>query len=366
MGHNRLIIAGAVAVLVLAGACGEDTTESTPGSGTEQHEVDDSSIDLEQVTIGEQLAQIRGHHRVALELFENEDPEGAAVHAAHPIEELLDALSSELEAHGGDAAALEERLVAVRTIVAEQGSVADLRAAIDAAAEESAVAADALIDDPQDPAFIGSTVAKLLGTVAHEYEEAVGDGGIELLPEYQDGYAFLLEAQDLYGQIRADIESDEPEEAEEIEEAFGVLSNALPAAQPPEELVAEDDVEVAASLIGHELEETVGAELATESDPEEIVATIEGLLDEISETYAEGDADAAAELAAEAYLENYEVIEADVIELAPEVNEELEPLLGAELRRQIDEGAPQEDIDSMIERAKELLQEALAVLEEGH
>ena len=365
MGRNRLITAGAAALLLL-GACGGDPSDTNDVTSEGGDPGSTSSLDLEQVTIAEQIAQIRGHHRVALELFQAGDTKGAAVHAAHPIEELLAALSAELDEHGGDKAALEKKLVAVRTLVAEEGSPEDLTAAIDAAAEESLVAADALIDDPEDPAFVGSTVAQLLGTVAHEYEEAVGDDGIELLPEYQDGYAFLLEARSLYEQIEADIRADEPEEAEEIEEAFDVLSNAFPSAQPPKELTSEEDVEVAASLIGHELEETVGAELATVSDPEEIVEHIEELLDEISEQYEAGDPDAAAELAAEAYLENYEVIEADVIELAPDVNEELEPLLGAELRRQIDEGASQEDIDSMIARAKELLQEALHAIEGGH
>ena len=100
-----------------------------------------------------------------------------------------------------------------------------------------------------------------------------------------------------------------------------------------------------------------------ESDPEAIVAEIERLLDEIIETYEEGDADAAAELAAEAYLENYEVIEAEVIELAPEVNEELEPLLGADLRKQIREDASVADVEQMVVRAKDLLAGALKAIE---
>ena len=156
------------------------------------------------------------------------------------------------------------------------------------------------------------------------------------------------------------------EEAEEIEEAFETLETALPSPEPPKELADKLDVESAAALIGHELEETVGAAPVEESDPAEVAEEIEHLLDEISKTYAAGDADAAAELSAEAYLENYEVIEPEVIELAPEINEELEPLLGAELRRQIQAGAPQEEIDSMIERAKELLGEALDALEGEH
>ena len=152
-------------------------------------------------------------------------------------------------------------------------------------------------------------------------------------------------------------------EAEELEEAFEVLDEALPSTEPPSKLADKLDVAAAAALIGHELEETVGAAPVEESDPAEIVEEIEGLLDEIVATYAAGDSDAAAELSAEAYLENYEVIEAEVIELAPEVNEELEPLLGADLRKQIREDASVADVEQMVVRAKDLLADALKAIE---
>ena len=144
------------------------------------------------------------------------------------------------------------------------------------------------------------------------------------------------------------------------------METALPSPEPPAQLADKLNVESAADLIAHELEETVDAEPVVESDPAEVVANIEDLLTEIKNTYAAGDAEAAAELSAEAYLENYEIIEADVIELAPEINEELEPLLGASLREEIQAGAPQEEIESMIARARELVNEALHVLQGGH
>ena len=100
----------------------------------------------------------------------------------------------------------------------------------------------------------------------------------------------------------------------------------------------------------------------TEADPNETVAEIERLLDEIVTTYEQGDAEAAAELSAEAYLENYEHIEDAVIDAAPEVNEELETLLGADLRQEISDGAPVEEIEQMVTRAKELLDDALAAI----
>ena len=105
-----------------------------------------------------------------------------------------------------------------------------------------------------------------------------------------------------------------------------------------------EEVEEAARLIGSELVETVGAEPVQESDPKAVQAEIERLLDEIVSTYDAANPDAAAELAAEAYLQNYETIEPGVIDAAPDVNAKLEPLLGAELRKRIREGASQAQI----------------------
>jgi len=360
---KRRVMGGLAGLLVLAACGGTESGTGTDGQTTEQTEHVAVGLNAEQISLAEALAQVRGHHRVALELYTADDAKNAAIHALHPIAELLPALRGELDEHGGDAAAFEASLAAVEAAVTEGAPVGDLRKAIDDAIAETDVALDALVEDAEDPAFVGSVVAALLNTVAHEYDEAVGDDGIDLLAEYQDGYAFLQEADDMYNELRAGIESEEPEEAEEIEEAFGVLANAFPTVAAPTEPVAVEDIEAAAALIGHELEEVVGAQLAEESDPPETVARIEELLGEISEAYAAGEVDEASELAAEAYLENYEVIEADVIELAPEINEELEPLLGAELRRQMDEGASPEEIDEMIARAKVLLNDALAAIE---
>jgi hypothetical protein len=350
-------------VVAVVGACGDpDPNEPLTASGDESGE----AAGAEAIGFGEALAQIRGHHLVSLELYEAGDAKGAAVHAGHPIAELLDSVRSELEEHdpavGQD---LAGALEAGASAIAQGKPAGEVTAAFEDAAAATDGALNAVVGDQSENAsYKGSVIAALLATSAHEYEEAVGENGVRLLAEFQDGYAFVQEAQRLYEEIAPDVEAASTEEADEIEEAFETLEDALPSPKPPAQLADPLDVESAAKLIGHELEETVGAAPVEESDPKAIVAEIEELLDEIVSTYEAGDADAAAELSAEAYLENYEVIEAEVIEKAPEVNEELEPLLGADLRKRISEGAPVSEIEDMVARAKELLAAALDALEE--
>ena len=347
----------------LLSACGEGADSATGTAGGDGHEA--GVEDAEAIGFGEALAQIRGHHLVSLELYEDGDEQGAAVHAGHPIHEILDSVSSELDEHAPDIAEdLTERLNAGSQAIEDGAPAEDLAAIYEETASITESAEEAVVgESSSESSYKGSVVAALLATAGHEYEEAVGDGGIRLVVEYQDGYAFVNEARRLYDEIAPEVESAAAEEAEEIEEAFEALDGAFASPQPPKQPVDVLDVTSGTELIGHELEETVGATPVEESDPEAIVAEIEELLDEIVETYEAGDADAAAELAAEAYLENYEVIEAEVIELAPEVNEELEPLLGADLRRQISAGASVEEIEQMVARAKELLADALEAIE---
>jgi hypothetical protein len=365
MRSTRAAAAAGIAALMFFGACGGDTSDGTTETGSGAASTAEGTS-AESIQFGNSLAQIRGHHQVALELYEAGDIDGAVTHAGHPIHELLDAVSSELEEHNGPADELGSGLDEVLAAIEDEAPAESVGEAIEnvrGITFDAAAAVDG--DEITSSAYIGSVISSLAATAAHEYEEAVaGGGGIKLLAEYQDGYAFLGEARSLYEDIVVDVESASTEEAEEIEEAFETLETAFPAAMPPKDLADAEDVESAAALIGHELEETVGAAALEESDPAEVAEEIESLLDEVVAAYKDGDAEAAAELSAEAYLENYEVIEADVIEYAPEINEELEPLLGAELRRQIQEGASVEDIETMVARAKELLGDALEILEE--
>jgi hypothetical protein len=362
---SKLALVAAVPALLLA--CG-DPVDPKPlgGASSDEGAAAAAAPDAEAIGLGEALAQIRGHHAVSLELLKAGDVKGAEVHAGHPVHEILDSVSSELGEHDpeiadGLAAALEEGLAAV--------SSGEPVAAVESAYRETASLTETALasvvgEEASSSSYRGSVIAALLVTAGHEYEEAVGDDGIRLLAEYQDGYAFAVEANRLYGAVESDVREASEEEAEEIDEAFEVLESAFPSAEPPKDLVEPLEVVSAAELIGHELEETVGAAPTEKSDPAEVVAEIEELLGEIVETYKAGDADAAAELSAEAYLENYEVIEAEVIEKAPDLNEELEPLLGADLRREISAGAPVEEIESMVARAEELLAEALEAIEE--
>jgi hypothetical protein len=342
--------------------CGNDE-KSTDGGETAGASAN-AEVGGEQVTFGGLVAQIRGHHRAALERHGAGDRKAALKHANHPAREILDSIRPELDQPSSETVqSLTTALEALPTAI-RSGSDGQVRDAVAAAAAETRKAEVAVVGDAADSdAYKGSVVADITAVAAHEYEEALDGDRVAREDEFQDGYGFIQEAQDLYREIEPRVKAESTEEATEITEAFEKLEAAMPSGNPPANPAPLEEVEEAAKLVGAELEETVGARPAEESDPKAVQAEIERLLDEIVRTYDPASADASAELAAEAYLQNYETIEAGVIDAAPDVNAELEPLLGAELRKQIRAGASRAEIESMVKRAKQLLAQGVKALE---
>lgn len=358
--HRRRAISVFALVLgvgALLAACAAPGASPTPSA-----QPSPAPVDPEAVRVGAALEQIRGHHLASLELYRAGERQAAQAHAFHPVTEIIASIRSDLTAAGADASGLEAALEAVTT--ASQGDSEEaLAAAIDAANEAVQGAADAIAGSTPSDAYIGSVIASLLATAAHEYSEAVVDGAIVEVIEYQDAYAFIRRAHEEYGSIAAAVEAADADEADEIEEAFDALIAALPSVQSPSTMAPVEDIEAATALIGHELEEVVGALAVSEADPAAVQAAIEELLVEVVSLVESNEREAAAELVAEIYLEQYEVIEAGVIAAAPDINAELEPLLGSGLRQQIRDGASLEEITASVERAKTLLAQAVEALE---
>jgi hypothetical protein len=344
--------------------CGSDEKSSDGGEPTAA--AAKAEVDGEQVTFGSLVAQIRGHHRAALERHHAGDRAASLKHANHPAKEILDSIQPELEQPSPET--VESLTRALRAVPAaiRNGSNAEVTDAVTAAAAQTREAETAVVGETAGTdAYRGSVIAHITAVAAHEYEEALDGDKIALEDEFQDGYGFIQEAQDLYRTIEPRVKDAAEHEAAEISEALEKLDAAMPSGEAPANPAPLEDVEGAAKLVGAELEETVGARPVEQSDPAAVQAEIERLLDEIAETYDPAQPDAAAELVAEAYLQNYETIEAGVIEAAPDVNAALEPLLGAELRKRIREGASKAEIAAMVRRAKQLLAQAVEAVESG-
>lgn len=297
---------------------------------------------------------IRGHLEMAVLNKNAGEIELALAHAGHPVEEVYSLIEGSIA--GADASLnteLENALTAlaneIDTMEAAdvESAAADINGMLDEAVGAVAGA------EAEEPAFWAHVIVLLLETAEVEYEEAVSDGEIIEEIEYQDASAFIHRSEVAFEAIMGDM----PEhEAEEVEEFYAELNAALEAKADPE------DVNTYLGGISHEMDEVfeLGLE-GGELDGWGYINHIQELLEQVVEEYEAGNAQEARSLAIEAYLDNYEFIEADIAEQDRPLMEKIEIDMRVELVQMIDAGAPASEVAAHVEQIKSDLEVARAV-----
>lgn len=329
---------------------------SPNGTGSSANETMASTATAPNGTIAEfvsNIEQIGGHLDQALINKESGNDTLAQAHTLHPIEEIY--------------ASIEEQLVSQNATLNETLSVAlqDLSSSVpNVAAEEFGGQVDSInmqldnivqtlvpSSELSNSAFNASVVARLLDIAGHEYGEAVANGTIIEMIEYQDGQAFIQRAQDIFNSSAGNIDQSMAHEVEEVKVFFTDLDNAVNNRGEPA------DVETTINGIIHELAEITGlseSQLtgeeagAEEQDPVAIISNIKSLLTELVTAYRAQDYQGAENIAIEAYLENYEFVEAPLAAHDQELMEQTEVMLREELRQMITNRAPIEQIEQHI------------------
>jgi flagellin-specific chaperone FliS len=302
------------------------------------------------------LEYIRGHLDQAVANKEAGSNELAIAHAGHPVEEVYALIEAEIEEHDAELnAQLEDSLTGlanqINTMTAAQvqTEVSEINSMLDQA--ETAV----LGDEMSDPKFGGMVAIAVLETAELEYEEAIANGEIVEMIEYQDSTAFISQAEGIFTSIREGL----PEhEAGEIAEFFEQL-NSLTASN-----ASFEQVETMIGGIIHEFEEALGLESGEEQELDGwgYIDRIKGLLDQSVAEYREGNAQQAKALAIEAYLDNYEFIESDIAEENRELMEKIEVDMRVELVEMIDAGEPATEVESQVEAIKTDLETARGIV----
>lgn len=145
-----------------------------------------------------QLAFIRGHLNVGVNLYREGEFEAATTHMKHPGDEIYTALLPALEVRG--AKDFSDQLEALADAVTNSAPEADVEAAY--VALEAAIAdAEAAVEE-LDARTLGAVIVDLVRTAAAEFDIAVGDdGGLENEHEYQDALGFVRIAKEKFAQL---------------------------------------------------------------------------------------------------------------------------------------------------------------------
>lgn len=310
----------------------------------------------EKVAFAGYLEEILGHMYALENNLDEDNKEFAIAHATHPIAELYDLLSPEIQEHDAELDShLGQMLFELKDKTTSAVTREQAQEAIEEVKDTVALARSAVVGNEYDETnFKIKLIKGLLETAEVEYEEAVSGGEIKEMVEFQDGSAFVWRSQQIY----STIESEVPEhEAEEIAEFYEDLWSALDSKADPE------NIETLAGGIIHELEEVSGMETeATELI--DYVTNIRTLLIEAKEEYANGETDKALSLATKAYLDNFEFLEAPVGAQNPELNEEVEEMMREELRDMIKNGASVEEVNAHIDEILLKMDEVAVIVPE--
>ena len=283
-------------------------------------------------------------HFWAIELnLDEKNAQLAAVHATHPIAELYDSMKPVIQNVSPDLdRQFQTALIQLKDKARVDVPRDQAQQAVDDAKQLVETVRNAVVNPgiSADPNFKLLLMNGLLETSIAEYGEAVTDGAITELAEFQDGSAFVWRSQQIFNEIKSDI--DDTEKVATIEELFMKVNDAYTQTASP------DAVEMLTGGIIDEINAITGA---TDEDDTllDYVETIKTLLVDAKSEYNQGNSVLALSYVTKAYLDNYEFIEAPLIEAGErELMMEVEILMREELRDRIKSDAPAAEIDSRI------------------
>ena len=280
----------------------------------------------------------------------------AVIHATHPIAELYESMKPALQ----DAdPAFDTRFRTTLLDLKDTASADVSRAQAQQALEDAKalvqdardlVVGDALSDDPN---FKLRLMKTLLVTSIAEYGEAVSNGIIEEVAEFQDGSAFVWRSQQILDEIRSDISSGD---ARDIDALYTDLWAAYDDRADP------STVNALASGIVNSIDSITGE---SKTELLEYVETIRSLLADAKSEYRQGNVDLALSYATKAYLDNFEFLEGPLVDAGErELMLEVEEMMREELRSMIREGAPVSEVDAQIDSVLERMDTVAVIVPE--
>jgi hypothetical protein len=315
------------------------------------------------------IEQIRGHLDQALINKESENITLAEAHTLHPIEEIYSSIEDQL---ANQNSTLNQTLSAALQNLPSSATNATLQEFesqidyVNTLLNDSMQAVVPSAEFSNNPAFNASVVGLLLDVAGHEYEEAVENGTVKAIVEYQDAQAFIYRAHLVFNSSASNINQSMAHEVEEVNEFFSNLNGAVNNKEDPAtvETTINGIIHELAEITGLSESQLIGEEVsAEEQDPIAIINNIKSMLTQLIAAYRSQDYQGAESIAIEAYLENYEFVEAPIAQLDQQLMEQTEVMLREELRQMITDRVPIEQVEQHIaminanlDRATELLQ----------
>jgi hypothetical protein len=302
-----------------------------------------AAIGADEIRLGEALYRSEGHCLACYELYGVGRRTDALLQAARPIADVLPWLETELRSALGG---LRAFTVAVAQIGAQARKGAKARA-MKRALRDVSNARAALLDEvigsaALDRSYTASVGIALLHSVRATYADALRS---ESLSDYQSAYGTARVAIDLLvgSALGMDAERD-----------LTLLDSAFPSVDPPLGLSREETVDGAIERLT-QIASTEGDIISATGDLADSLRKVERLLTDVMLSYERGVPALSARLAASLFVRTFDPIREELSAEDPVRAQQLTELLGVDIRRAINDGASQEKVKALIDRARSVL-----------
>ena len=326
-----------------------------------------NDINSTQIDFVSNIEQIRGHLNAAVMNKEAGNNSLAKAHTLHPIAEIYSTIEPSISNINSTlnntlATDLDQFSQMVNTSSLDEFDKQSMR--INGTLNQTIqqiIPRDAI----DNSSFNLGVVSDLLSIAETEYGEAVENGAIKEIVEYQDGQAFVSRAQNVFTQASSTLPPEMNPNVEETGQFFSALDTAIQNKSNPEV------IDRTVGSIIHEIseitginEESLGGQ-ETDAESGEIISEIRSLLNQTIDAYRQQNYEGAEALATTAYLDNFEFIEAPLAEKDETLMQNIEVLLREQLRQLIQEHVPVEELQLHIDKINNNLKNAEGLLVVG-
>jgi hypothetical protein len=311
-----------------------------------------NGINSTQVDFVSNVEQIRGHLNAAVMNKEAGNNSLAKAHTLHPIAEIYSTIEPSISNINSTlnntlATDLDQFSQMVNTSSLDEFDEQSKR--INGTLNQTiqqVIPRDAI----DNSSFNLGVVSDLLSIAKTEYGEAVENGTIKEIVEYQDGQAFVSRAQNVFTQASSTLPPEMNSNVEETVRFFSALNTAIQNKSNPKV------IDRSVGSIIHEIseitginEESLGGQ-ETGAESGEIISEIRSLLNRTIDAYRQQNYEEAEALATTAYLDNFEFIEAPLAEKDAALMQNTEELLREQLRQLIQDHVPIEELQLHIDK----------------
>jgi hypothetical protein len=326
-----------------------------------------NGINSTQVDFVSNIEQIRGHLSAAVMNREAGNNSLAKAHTLHPIAEIYSTIEpsiSNINSTLNNTLATDlsqfSQMVNTSSLDEFEEQSKKINGTLNQTIQQ-VIPRDAL----SNSSFNLGVVSDLLSIAETEYGEAVENGTIKEIIEYQDGQAFISRAQNVLTQASSTLPPEMNPNIDETFQLFSALDTAIQNKSNPEV------IDRAVGSIIHEIsgitgidEESLGGQ-ETGTEPGEIISEIRSLLNQTIDEYRQQNYEEAEALATTAYLDNFEFIEAPLAEKDEALMQNTEVLLREQLRQLIQDHVPIEELQLHIDKINSNLKNVEGLLVVG-